>query len=69
LHEKNIWQSMGNALQIKRSMGVTRGKTDRADSRIIALYALRFIDKLTIHTAGKNTASVAGIICTKRKIG
>ncbi len=46
LHEKSIWQSMENALQIKRSMGVTRGKTDKADSRIIALYALRFIDKL-----------------------
>ena len=46
LHEKSIWQSMENALQIKRSMGVTRGKTDKADSKTIALYALRFIDKL-----------------------
>src|SRR5437868_14439266 len=31
LHEKGIWQSMENALQIKRSMGVQRGKTDKAD--------------------------------------
>ena len=46
LHEKGIWQSMENALQIKRSMGVVRGKTDKADSRTIALYACRFIDKL-----------------------
>jgi transposase len=46
LHEKRIWQSMENALQIKRSMGVVRGKTDKADSRIIAMYAYRFIDKL-----------------------
>jgi transposase len=46
LHEKGIWQSMENALQIKRSMGVVRGKTDKADSKIIALYAYRFIDKL-----------------------
>jgi transposase len=45
-HEKGIWQSMENALQIKRSMGVIRGKTDKADSKIIALYAYRFIDKL-----------------------
>ena len=27
LHEKDIWQSMENALHIKRSMGVLRGKT------------------------------------------
>ena len=46
LHEKGIWQSMENALQIKRSMGVIRGKTDKADCKIIALYAYRFYDKL-----------------------
>lgn len=46
LHEKGIWQSMENALQIKRSMGVMRGKTDKADSKVIALYAYRFYDKL-----------------------
>ena len=46
LHEKGIWQSMENALQIKRSMGVVRGKTDKADSKIITMYAYRFIDKL-----------------------
>jgi transposase len=37
---------MENALQIKRSMGVVRGKTDKADSQVIALYAYRFCDKL-----------------------
>lgn len=46
LHEKGIWQSLENALQIKRSMGVLRGKTDKADSRTIAIYAYRFADKL-----------------------
>ena len=46
LHEKGIWQSMENALQIKRSMGVLRGKTDKADCQVIALYAYRFFDKL-----------------------
>src|SRR4030095_4535716 len=45
-HEKSIWQSMENALQIKRSMGVVRGKTDKADCKTIALYAYRFYDKL-----------------------
>jgi transposase len=46
LQEKGIWQALENALQIKRSMGVLRGKTDKADSRTIALYAYRFVDKL-----------------------
>ncbi len=46
LHEKSIWQSMENALQIKRSMGVVRGKSDKADCKTIALYAYRFYDKL-----------------------
>jgi transposase len=44
LQEKGIWQCLENALQIKRSMGVLRGKTDKADSRTIALYAYRFQD-------------------------
>jgi transposase len=50
LHAKGIWQSMENALQIKRSMGVVRGKTDKADSQVIALYAYRFLDKLKPYT-------------------
>lgn len=46
LHERRIWQCLENALQIKRSMGVVRNKNDKADSKTIALYALRFTDKL-----------------------
>jgi transposase len=46
LHEKGVWQCLENALQIKRSMGVLRGKSDKADSGTIALYAYRFQDKL-----------------------
>ncbi|HZH66317.1 MAG TPA: transposase, partial [Flavisolibacter sp.] len=42
LHEKSIWQCLENALQIRRSMGVVRGKTDKADCKTIALYAYRF---------------------------
>lgn len=46
LQERNITQSMVNALAIKRSMGVIRGKNDKADARVIAQYAIRFQDKL-----------------------
>jgi transposase len=50
LHEKGVWQAMENALQIKRSMGVVRGKTDKADCKTIALYAYRFCDQLRPYT-------------------
>ena len=35
-----------SALQIKRSMGIQRIKSDKADSRAIAEYAMRFQDRL-----------------------
>lgn len=54
-HEKSIWQSMENALQIKRSMGVVRGKSDKADCKTIALYAYRFYDKLKPYVLPGNT--------------
>jgi len=46
LHDEGIWQCLENALQIKRSMGVMRGKSDKADAKTIALYAYRFSDQL-----------------------
>jgi len=35
-----------NGAQVKWSMGILRGKSDRVDSRRLALYAARFIDRL-----------------------
>lgn len=43
-----IW--MVPALEIKRSMGITRGKNDRIDSRRIAEFAFRFLDKIRLTT-------------------
>ncbi|NDV97606.1 IS110 family transposase [Dysgonomonas sp. 521] len=39
----DIW--LENPLQIKRSMGIKRGKTDKVDALHIALYAYRFQDR------------------------
>jgi transposase len=36
-----------NALDVKRSLGLSRGKTDKKDARMIALYAWRRRDDLT----------------------
>ena len=43
----NIWRE--SALQIKRSMGLRKGKDDKADSEMIAYYALRFRSQATLY--------------------
>ena len=43
----DIWRE--GALQIKRSMGVRKGKDDKADSLMIAEYAMRHMDKAVIY--------------------
>lgn len=41
LQKKEIPYSMVNALALKRSLGITRGKSDKADAKAIAKYAAR----------------------------
>jgi transposase len=48
LEEKQIPFSMIPALEIKKSLGITRGKNDFIDSRRIAEFAYRFRDKITL---------------------
>ena len=43
----DIWRE--SALQIKRSMGVRKGKDDKSDSLMIAEYAMRHMDKAVIY--------------------
>ncbi len=42
----HVW--LENAIAIKRSLGLVRGKNDKVDSYRIALYAFRFEDKCTL---------------------
>jgi transposase len=42
------------ALEIKNSVGMTRGKTDQIDAQRIAAYAWRFIDKIQLTTLPTN---------------
>ena len=46
LEDKGIFKALENSLQIKRSLGIQRGKNDKIDSARIADYAFRFKDKL-----------------------
>ena len=49
----DIWRE--GALQIKRSMGVRKGKDDKADSLMIAEYAMRHMDKAIIYETPSDT--------------
>jgi len=49
LRKKGFAFSVVNPLQIKRSMGLQRVKSDKRDSLIIAQYAQRFMDELPIN--------------------
>ena len=42
----NVDLCIENAAQVKWSLGIARGKNDKVDSRRLALYALRHIDRL-----------------------
>lgn len=45
-NQYNVW--LENAIAIKRSLGLIRGKNDQIDAERIALYAMRFEDKCTL---------------------
>lgn len=47
----SIW--LEHAMQIKQSMGVTRGKDDKIDAQRIAKYAARFADKVCLYVASE----------------
>ena len=48
LHKMGIDYSAVNPMQIKKSMGIQRVKTDKKDSAMIALYASKFTEDLPI---------------------
>jgi len=49
LNEQNIDLWLENPMQIKLSSGISREKSDRVDSRQIALYAARFKDRVKLY--------------------
>jgi transposase len=46
LHTHNIAFAMVSALEIKKSLGITRGKNDKVDAQRIALYAVEKVERL-----------------------
>jgi transposase len=63
----SIWRE--GALQIKRSMGVRKGKDDKADSLMIAEYAMRHMDKAVIYeTPSQSVRDLKSLLLYRHKL-
>ena len=66
-HGHQVWRE--SALQIKRSMGIRRGKNDKADSMVIAEYAWRHADKAHMfQKPDKNLAALKDLFCYRQRL-
>lgn len=54
------------AIEIKRSKGISRGKTDRTDAKDIALYSLRNLDKLKLTKLDEKEVQQIKLLQTER---
>jgi len=59
--------SVVHSTQIKLSLGVTRGKTDKVDARRIAEYAFRYTDKLPAYQPKRAVVEKLDILCKLRR--
>ena len=62
----SMW--LESALQIKRSLGITRGKNDKKDSRDIAEYAIRHHDKFKQHTPLSEELEALHVLFSQRRL-
>lgn len=68
LYSKNLFMWLEMPLRIKRSMGIVRGKSDKADSFRIADYAWRHQDKaVRYEPEGKTVAKLRAIFLQRLK--
>lgn len=67
LHAKGITFSKVSSLEIKRSMGLTRGKSDRIDAYRIACYGVEKRDKIRLESAMNKTLDRLKILRTSRQ--
>jgi len=67
LQNRSIYQTMVNPLAIKKSMGIIRGKSDKADARVIACYAARFQDGLKEFTLPSKSLQKLKILLSQRE--
>ena len=67
LSENELDYSQVPALEIKRSLGITRGKSDKVDAKEIAYYAKRNTDKITLSVLPELNLQQLKIIFSERE--
>lgn len=67
LSEFKVDFSHCSALEIKQSKGIRRGKSDKADAKDIALYALRNIDKIQLSEVPENDILTLKLLYAERE--
>lgn len=69
LTEQKIQYAMIPGLEIKRSMGITRGKTDQIDAQSIARYAFLRREEIKIYTLpSKNLLELKSLLSLREKM-
>ena len=66
LNDHGIDYTLVPALVIRRSLGLQRGKSDKADAHTIARFALRFYDELTIYQLPEQKLMELKLLVTNR---
>lgn len=67
LQQNNCDYWVVSALEIKRSKGITRGKTDKADARDIAYYSITHLHELKLSTLPENDFIELRLLLTERE--
>ena len=67
LSENELDYAQVPALEIKRSLGITRGKSDKVDAKEIAYYAKRNTDKITLSVLPELNLQQLKIIFSERE--
>ncbi len=68
LEKMNQEYTIINAVEIKLSMGIKREKSDKSDSKMIALYGLKFPERLRTGTLIKEGLLGLQLLLTQRKL-
>jgi len=69
LHTHEIPFVMAPALEIKKSLGITRGKNDKVDARRIALYAHQKMDQLVLTVLpGEKIDRIKSLLSLREKL-
>ena len=67
LYKKGLNTSVVSGLEIKKSLGLIRGKSDKVDAKRIATYGYRMRDEIKLHTPPTKTITALKSLNTLRR--